>query len=422
MSRKKPPTLADDAKVAVAVSGGSDSLALLHSFFKNRYTSGPKNVCAVTVDHRLRDDSGQEAEYVAWICDHWGIEHTILKWGEWDGQGNLQDAARRARYRLMAEWGHENGVDAIVLGHTILDRAETFLMQVGRKAGIDGLTTMPEAFERDGMWFHRPFLDANRSELKEALTKEDIFWISDPSNEDESFQRVRVRSALDLLAQADITPYAIADVMNNLGKVRESLLDIFRLLAEQQVREDNGDIVISARHYMAMPPEFRRMLLQYGVHWVAGGEHGPRMRSLKKLPMISGRYVPFTVGGCIILNFVSMPIDAPRMGGGPADVEMRITREHEPVSRLETPLNELWDGRWHLEGPSDENLRIRALGEAVNQCPDWRETGIPRQSLLASPSVWHENTLISAPLAGYSNGFTAKATGRGNFIEFLLSR
>lgn len=422
MSRNQPPSLTDDSKVAVAVSGGSDSLALLHSFYKNRFTTGPKNVCAVTVDHGLREDSAQEAEYVAWLCDHWGIEHTTLKWGDWDGEGNLQDAARRARYWLIAKWALETGVDAVMLGHTMSDRAETFLMQVGRKAGIDGLTTMPEAFERDGIWFHRPFLDASRGELKEALTKQNIFWISDPSNEDDSFQRVRVRAALDVLAQADITPHAIADVMNNLEQVRESLLVMFRLLAEQQVREDNGDIIISARHYMAMPPEFRRMLLQYGIHWVAGGDYGPRMRSLKKLPRIPGRYVPFTVGGCIIQNFVSMPIDAPRTGGGPADVEMRISREYNAVKDVVCSTPQPWDGRWSLEGAHDPELEIRALGEAVNECPNWRDTGLPRATLLSSPAIWRKDTLISAPLAAFSNGWTAKATGRGNFAEFLLSR
>lgn len=422
MSRSKPPTLSDDAMVAVAVSGGSDSLGLLLSFHKNRGTGGPRNICAVTVDHGLRDGSADEAAYVGQLCSDWNIPHTILKWEGWDGEGNLQDAARRARYRLMAAWGLKNDVDAIVLGHTILDRAETFLMQVGRKAGIDGLTSMPEAFKQDGMWFHRPLLDASRCEMKEALTKEGIKWIDDPSNDDAQFQRVRVRSALEALAQADITPRDITDVMQNLGKARETLLDVFRLFAEQQISESSGDVALSVRSYMAMPPEFRRMLVQYGVHWVAGGDHGPRMRSLKKLPLIEGHYVPFTVGGCLIHNFVSMPIDAPRMGGGPADVEMRITREFNAVKDTICASDQLWDGRWALKGPHAPDLEIRALGEAVSQCPEWRDTGLPRPSLLSSPSVWQGNTLISAPLAGFSQGWTAKATGRGNFSDFLLSR
>ena len=75
-----------------------------------------------------------------------------------------------------------------------------------------------------------------------------------------------------------------------------------------------------------------------------------------------------------------------------------------------------------LEGPHDASLEVRALGEAVSLCPDWRETGMPRTSLLSSPAIWRNDELISAPLAGFSNGWTAKATGRGNFAEFLLSR
>ena len=88
---------------------------------------------------------------------------------------------------------------------------------------------------------------------------------------------------------------------------------------------------------------------------------------------------------------------------------------------LATPTDALWDGRWLLDGPHDPGLEIRALGEAVKDTP-WRDTGMPRQSLLATPAVWQGETLIAAPVAGLANGWTAKATGRGKFTDFLISR
>ncbi|MEP0564671.1 MAG: tRNA lysidine(34) synthetase TilS, partial [Paracoccaceae bacterium] len=336
---------------------------------------------------------------------------------------NLQDAARRARYQLIADWALENGIEGVVLGHTKDDLAETFLMQVSRKAGLDGLTSLREAVEMHGVWFHRPFLGARRAELQALLRSQGVEWSDDPSNEDDAFARVRMRRALETLEETGVSADAIEGVVSNLRSVRESLNQLFGVYVSQMVREENGDLIIAVRNYMGMPPEFRRMFLMHGTHWVAGGDYPPRMSSLKQLPdILPKKLVPFTFGGCLILNFAAFPIDRPSIAQGPVDAEMRITREHEPVSQVETPLEDLWDGRWRLEGPSDEKLRVRALGEAINQCPDWRNTGIPRQSLLASPSVWHENTLVSAPLAGYSNGFTAKATGRGNFNDFLLSR
>ena len=423
MKPKKPPKLSENAKLAVAVSGGSDSMAVLHLMAGERGRKGLGNLEAVTVDHGLRDESADEAARVAEYCAQLGVKHTILTWGDWDGEGNLQDAARRARYKLMADWALENDVDGIVLGHTKDDLAETFLLQVSRKAGLDGLTSLREEVEMHGVWFHRPFLGARRAELQEDLRKAGVEWSDDPSNEDQAFARVRIRKTLQALEDVGISADAIEGVVSNLRSARDSLRLLFFHYAEQLIREENGDLIIPVRNYMGMPPEFRHLFLMHGVHWVAGGDYPPRMSSLRKMPeFVPDRLVPFTFGGCLILNFAAFPIDRPSIAQGPADAEMRITREHEAVAKLETPIDAVWDGRWRIEGPRDSNLRIRALGEAINQCPDWRETGIPRQSLLASPSVWHENTLVSAPLAGHSNGFTAKATARGNFTEFLLSR
>ena len=100
---------------------------------------------------------------------------------------------------------------------------------------------------------------------------------------------------------------------------------------------------------------------------------------------------------------------------------MRLAREWKAVETHKTPTNQPWDTRWHLDGPHAPDLEIRALGEAVKDTP-WRETGMPRQSLLASPAVWRGETLIAAPVAGLTNGWTAQATGRGKFTDFLLRR
>ena len=100
---------------------------------------------------------------------------------------------------------------------------------------------------------------------------------------------------------------------------------------------------------------------------------------------------------------------------------VRITREFKAVERLTGRTDTPWDTRWHLDGPHADDLEIRPLGEAVKDTP-WRETGLPRTSLMASPAVWRGNELISAPVAGLSGGWIAEATGRGKFAEFLLSR
>ena len=87
---------------------------------------------------------------------------------------------------------------------------------------------------------------------------------------------------------------------------------------------------------------------------------------------------------------------------------LRFGREPNAVRQVVCKTDEIWDGRWSLDGPHAPDLQIRALGEGILQCPDWRETGQGRMSLMASPAVWRDNTLVCAPLAGFSQGWTAR--------------
>ena len=137
-----------------AVSGGADSLGLLHLLSD---LSG-RRLHVVTVDHGLRPTSAGEALHVERIAEALGHRHTTLTWAGWDGKGNLQDQARRTRYSMMADWAKGRGLDAIALGHTMDEQAETFLMRLGREAGVDGLSAMEARIERFGMHFVRPLL------------------------------------------------------------------------------------------------------------------------------------------------------------------------------------------------------------------------------------------------------------------------
>ena len=185
------PFLFDKAgHVAVAVSGGSDSMALLMLMQRWAEDNGAR-ISAVTVDHGLRPEAAGEAAMVARFCAQRGIPHEVLKWQGWDGTGNLQAAAREARYRLIADWVRAQGVEAVCLGHTRDDQAETFLMRLARKAGSDGLRGMPDRFDRHGVHWVRPVLGQSRADLRAFLRRHGVLWVEDSSNEDERFDRVR---------------------------------------------------------------------------------------------------------------------------------------------------------------------------------------------------------------------------------------
>ena len=88
--------------------------------------------------------------------------------------------------------------------------------------------------------------------------------------------------------------------------------------------------------------------------------------------------------------------------------EPAATKIYTVPERQNDATGAIWDRRWFVEGALDQGMTVRALGDGIRHCPDWREVDIPRTSLLASPSVWSGETLISAPVAGFSCGFTAR--------------
>lgn len=404
-------------RLGVAVSGGSDSMALLDLMAWHGKEKGVE-VFAVTVDHGLRAEAKDEAQLVASFCASREIPHSILHWS-WDGTGNLQSKARKGRYELISQWALRKGVDVVALGHTRDDQAETVLMRLARQAGVDGLSGMQRSFERHGLKWIRPFLfGLGRSELRDYLESRQIEWCDDPSNEDASFERVRARRAAACLAEIGIDSETLWTVASNAQSAR-SALDHYawREVAENEiVTTDRGDLILPEQFLTpkhSVPTEVGRRIMIAALRWVSGGEYPPRRSALLGIDVGMIDADRHTVAGCLISR-----VKAPRR----MDQTLRITREYNAVKDTTSSTDALWDGRWALAGPHDAELEVRALGEAVNDCPDWRQTGLPRQSLLASPSIWHGGALIAAPLAGLKNGWEASATGRGSFAEFILSR
>jgi len=397
-------------RVGVAVSGGGDSMALLDLMLWHTQDRG-FTVKAVTLDHGLRTASAEEAAHVAAFCAERDVPHDVLTWS-CDGTGNLPARARAARYDLIGQWARSRELDMVMLGHTRQDIAETFLMRLARGAGLDGLSAMAQRFDRNDTHWARPLLLCDRDVLRDYLHDRGIGWHEDPTNDDPAYDRSRARQVLDTLAPLGISVGTLVDAAFHLGSARHALEHVTRTEAQRLVAADRGDLILSPNPMPPAPPEIHRRLLVRALQWVSGAEYPPRRSALINLDAAltdNGRH---TVAGCLVLR---------EQGQRRREDTLRITREWNAVRQLDTPSDAIWDGRWRLNGPHSAGLTIRALGEAVRDCPGWRETGLPRASLRASPAVWRGPDLIAAPLAGLANGWSAAlAKPRDDFNAWLL--
>jgi tRNA(Ile)-lysidine synthase len=385
------------AVIGLAVSGGGDSIAMMHMAAR---AVDPKRLRAVSVDHGLRPEARREIALVAEQAKELGIAHQALGW-DWDRKGNLQGAARQGRWTAMHAWAGQVGVDAMLMGHTEDDQLETVLMRLARGSGIDGLTAMARVDLRDGLRVGRPLLGMSRDALREWLRAEQIAWCDDPSNDDPRYDRVRARKMYAQLEILGLTRKRLLQTVDHMQAAQRSLRRAACDFARLHVRQDAGDLIFNPTALDLTKDDAPRRVMAAAISWVASRTYRPRFESLiaRVDQLRKGQKV--TLAGCILL---------PLPDGG-----ARILREASATQPYTRPdcmdiaaTGFRWDQRWHLDGPLQNGLRVQALGEGLRDCPKWRQSGMPQVSLLASPSVWAGNTLIAAPLAGLSNGWAAQ--------------
>ncbi|MBA3576404.1 MAG: tRNA lysidine(34) synthetase TilS [Sphingomonas sp.] len=268
----------DQAKLGIAVSGGPDSLALLLLAQAAR----PGRIEAATVDHDLRSGSAGEAAMVAALCEKLAVPHSVLT-AQWETKPEtaIQERARGERYRLLGSWGAERSLGALMTAHHLEDQAETLLMRLKRGAGVRGLAGMRPVVPIPGSQLRllRPLLKWRRSELMSICSAAGVAAASDPSNDDDQFERVRVRRAI---TSADwLDPVAIARSAGNLAAADSALMWATGQEWEARVSWTDDEIVYRPRG----PLEIRRRIVGRALAALAseGGAEDLRGRELDRL-------------------------------------------------------------------------------------------------------------------------------------------
>ncbi|MDR1026001.1 MAG: tRNA lysidine(34) synthetase TilS [Lactobacillus sp.] len=294
----------DDAFV-VAVSGGADSLAL--AFLLNNWAKKNKKIIALTVDHKLRVESADEATMVGKMMKKAGVEHHVLTWEGKKPKSGMEEAAREARYKLIAKWCKENGIKTVMIAHHKLDQAETFLMRLQRGSGVDGLSGISEFSSLLGMNILRPLLDVCPDELKAFLTQNKIKWAEDPHNVCDDYLRVRVRKILPLLEdKIGLTADRIVDTQKVLARTKDYLSEQTAKFVKNHVKLWGGcGVSFSAANFNSQHIEMRYRVFAKLVKEIGDNGYVSRASSIDKLlEIIAGKaFKGATLGGCEIILF-----------------------------------------------------------------------------------------------------------------------
>ncbi len=187
--------------ILLAVSGGPDSVALMLLAAEWLRGRAAPALSVATVDHGLRTESRQEAEMVARWAGALLLPHTALVWQGAKPRSRLQERAREARYNLLFEHAARIGAGHVMTAHHADDQAETVLFRLLRGSGISGLSGMASSSRRNGIVLARPLLSCTKAELAAFCEAKGHPFIVDPSNNDPSYARARLRRLSCLLAE-----------------------------------------------------------------------------------------------------------------------------------------------------------------------------------------------------------------------------
>jgi len=396
-------------RLAVAVSGGSDSLALALLAADWARGQGGEAI-ALTVDHQLRPGSRAETEQAGrWLTAR-GIEHHILCWQESEAGPGLQAAAREARYRLLAGWCRERHILHLLLGHQRDDQAETLMLRLARGSGVDGLAAMAPCAAHADLQLLRPLLDFSREELREYLRGHDQDWVEDPSNQAERFDRVRWRN---FLTAERIPAERLALTARQLGRARQALeADCAALAAEMVTIRDSGHAEFDPAPLSIAPSEVALRLLAALARTVGGGEFPPRLDGLERMHEalcvgLSGRR---TFAGCVF---------APRRNGGV--LVYREAAKMAPAVTLGPGGAGLWDNRFSIrlagEGGAAGGATWGPLGAEAAR--DFREAAekldLPRAVLPTLPALMDKRGILAVPPLGWISAGTGLTISRWGY-------
>lgn len=358
------------SKICVGVSGGADSLALLLMIDKwskiNR-----KTVYCLTLDHQLRDESLEEAQFVGDICKKNTIHHVILTWNH-NGldipHTKLENIAREARYKLITEFCQKHDVDAVLTGHHWNDQLETFEMRKEFNSSDCGLAGMSQVRSlANNLLLIRPLLHFSKKHLQDFVKQKGISWKEDPMNSQESFLRVGHRNRILSYNREQILD--VSQQIISLGKQRNIIEAQAVSFIKQHCELTNyGYASINIDELQKQMIDVQCEVIKRIVWNVGGKKYAPL---ISPIPLTTNKAIN-TIGKCLIKK---------------KKTRLYVFRENRqvPVVTVNNERQILWDNRFLIKFNA---LLKNIVIKSSSQCEDDK---MPRDAFAGYPCVYQND-------------------------------
>ena len=296
------PDISRGGKVAAAVSGGPDSMAML--WLLSRWAERcDVQIHAYTVDHALRRESAEEAAQVgAWVKDWPHVKHRVLLWeGEKPDAGILEEA-RTVRYDLIAQAMARDGATCLFVAHHADDQAETFLLRLAKGSGLDGLSCMRPAQARGQITLLRPLLGVSKEDLIRLCMEKNIPYVRDPTNENNAYTRPRLRAARSVLETEGLSAQRLCKAATRMARAQDALEKLAcGFYKSLLIRQNETLRVFDYEGLEKLPDEIILRILLRAMEELAPAQgYGPRLEKAENLlgRLLDKDFRGATLGGC----------------------------------------------------------------------------------------------------------------------------
>jgi tRNA(Ile)-lysidine synthase len=407
------------ANIAVALSGGVDSMVLLTLTDRwVRQIGG--NLTAITIDHKLRESSEAEAMQVKAICEKLGIKHIILKWNHGSITSNIQAKARSARYDLLTSYCHQNDILHLFTGHHLEDRVENFFIKLSRASGILGLIEGSQNFVNN-VRICKPILNFTKNECRSILEEKLIPHVEDPSNAKQDYFRNELRFKLqgffDLKSiDSKLFQTRIANSQNNLAfSARLTQKEAILALCNCVTIYNAGFAIVKHKEFFEYEQDIKGYLLSYLLRIISGDDSDIRAEKITALIKSISSFKPSTLNKCII-DFTGKDII--------------IYKEKRYIEDREINLTNglIWDKRFCIQNAC-QNLTITTLGlQGYNLIKDKVDLELindankhARKILFTLPTIKRLEKIVSIPNIDYCDELTGENIS-SNFAPWYKSK